>query len=1095
MNDVIFNNDIKVTVAQSPEIAADGDTVEFSATPELLFATDNRTEIQNYNFTYIWMVSYDGGLTYKKIGDNTDKLVLENINAKVFNSSIYKVKVVLEDLEDFLLTENGDRILTQIGEILLFNSQSTALSIQSDPITNDTTVASIGNLSDTTNTPLDFLSVEGTVDEALVFDGTITQEVRAEILSLQSKIDINNQAKSVDGEVSENTNLPSTPETDIVLPNESLSIQADCHVAIKRTVGSSPVIQYEVCKPGGSSGLLGLFNCGDNNDQTEDFNSLTECTNSGACDSEIDAHCEFSGEVAATIPNIQYNYGNDIAHYCCDEWNKVCDDATLYDSCLKEHSSTPVGQEYKGPCPGHCWLENFVPSPPYFLANHCSGIADAWASGAISAAQERDDYGAMVREYNKKLAYCQRTCKGLVEGVSLDLDQTVVSSLTSTGGVVLSSVVTLGGAGAATAGVLFWGTAHNIAGIGAAGLLSGGAAVAILGLVGAAYYSYTWINSGIRTGTIRGNILVNTGCNSDGNAYVGRDFMGAEVYVNKVENAVIKKCTRQVCRQKYTCKGRTDDGAVKYFNRVELGKGPQLKVSEPSNYRDLPNGAKFKYQGKVYEKISVNTVKQSYDSIPVGQTYEFDGQQYTKIARPSRPYSESTTPSGGMSAEWSAFYNSVPWKIFHAESTRSDGADYVEYPDVISNVPPDAQVDGIVILSDNVKTNLNIKYTEHNTEPKYNCDIAGASIFFRRRDNSCEWIVTKKCCPIGKNCTWTVDPEFKKKNPGQYNQITLNATNRTIDTSRLYSINRGEKPLDFIEVTNRCKSKCSGEGCAVYEKWHYIGIDTHTPYCNMDFEILGYQEIEHDGHGKNRLELIVAFDDKCTDNLLNTNTRTIKVAKIVKRYSYEPPTDSETYAGVLIEVYRRLGFRPGDREVYFNAYLLKYEEMEQAHPPGLLDDPSTPIAEPEYFKEVKKVRFPSKTEYLYRHSVIVLSEMVSLNRNCRKCEPVYYLSGPFFVPYPCNDRNYELPFCTDQNNNPITGPNLGNCLKDNSNKTTPIRAMTVIKIMKPSDNMIRELDNPNGRYFNTSGEAQAKGLSMVGSVGLVCADGVDFTDH
>jgi len=165
MNEILFNNEIKVSVSQSPENPQDGDTVVFSATSYI--SSINDAASAGYNFTYIWMVSYDGGISYKKIGTNNSILIIENINSQQFQNNLYKVKIILEDLEDFLLTESGDKILNQIGEILVLNNNATGLSIQSDPINtvnDNTTASSVNNNVDNSNTKLDFINLSSVVN-------------------------------------------------------------------------------------------------------------------------------------------------------------------------------------------------------------------------------------------------------------------------------------------------------------------------------------------------------------------------------------------------------------------------------------------------------------------------------------------------------------------------------------------------------------------------------------------------------------------------------------------------------------------------------------------------------------------------------------------------------------------------------------------------------------------------------------------------------------------------------------------------------------------------------------------------------------------
>lgn len=908
MNDVIFNNDVKVTVTQNPEIAEDGDTVEFLATPELLFATEDRTATENYSFTYIWMVSYDGGLSYQKTGIGTDKLTLENINTKIFNNSIYKVKVILEDLEDFLLTENGDRILTQIGEILLFNDNNTLLSAQTDVVTNDTTVTSISNTTDVSNTALNFLNIEGTIDEVAVFDNTITEDVRAEILSLQSRIDINNQAKFVDGEVTESASLPSTPNTDIELPNQTLSIQSECYVAVKKTFGTSPVIQYEVCEPSGASGLF--TNCAN----SSDFNTLTECTLSGACDGNVDLYCEADTGVVE-FNNIRFPNCTGNCSCCCDSVENACDTTDIWDKCEETYSQelpSPAYTDGSGvvwkkynyipPCGSaiNCVTEEYVPSPKFFIANNCSAT-EGWIDSNSGA--------TVINTALDRKNYCDARCKG--DSATADIPG--------------------------------------------------------LAMVLTSWFTYLFYQVYYIGGIISGDVFVRTYCNGDGQKN--------GTLTGSIEKAVIKECKLKVCKQKWVCKGRTDNYSVN--NGTETGA--------------------------------------------------------------------------------------------HFEFSRVD-----------KDGGPSMTVGGVSIKTDRLVT-PNSSHIKNDGPPSYNCDTSGGTISFERKENTCQWKVVGKCCPSGKNCTWTVDETFKLANPGSYPTFTLDATKKTINTDKLYSINRS-LPLDFIETKDSCNAKCSGEGCKVYEEWKILSIDPTDVPCNQDFDIVALNEINDGGHGQNGSEIIVATDSKCTQENTPAN-RKVKIAKIVKRYTHKDPGDKGSYANVMVEVYSKLGYIPGNNQLYFNAYLIKYEEQSVSIPEVMLQIGA--INNPNNSPYIKVVKTFNK-EKLFRHSAILLTETTPLNRNCDKCSPVYLVSNPSSLAYPCNDRSYVIPGCLDDSGNPLPAA-YGGCLKDSSDKTTPINIVLITEIKEPTDLMIKLLDDPNTDYFRTSGAAKAEGLKRVGSTGIVCS--------
>lgn len=943
MNDVIFNNEIKVTVVQNPEIAEDGDTVEFSATPQLLFATENRTGIDNYSFTYTWMVSYDGGLSYKKTGTNTDKLVLENINTKVFNNSIYKVKVVLEDLEDFLLAENGDRILTQIGEILLFNNNNTALSIQSDVVTNDTSVTSVNNSSDTSNAPLNFLNIEGTVNEALVFDNTITQDIQAEIISLQSKIAMDNQAKSIDGEIIIDVNLPSTPNTEIVLPSEILGIQANCYIAVKKKIGNDPYIQYEVCETGGAAGLF--TNCS----SSSNFNTLAECQADGRCGSDSELVCEGYYDTGvlekAQFNNIKFENCIGNCSCCCDSVENICDTTNIWDKCEEIYGNelppfpgftdssgnTFIKRNYVPPCGSaiNCVTEEYIPNSPipkYFIANNCSAT-EGWVPSNPGA--------TVINTAEDKKNYCNARCRG-------------------------EAVI------------------ENIPG---------------LSLSLSSWLSYLFYQVHSVGGLLYGDIFVRTYCNGEGQKNGSMTGIA--------ELPIIKKCTLKVCKQKWVGRGRTDNYSV----------------------------------------------------------------------------------SGGTET----------------------GAHF-EFSRVKKDAGPSITVDGVELKSD-LLVAPNSSHIRNDNAPPYKCYVDGTlepdgSILFAQEFGpapdellqKCEWGVVKKCCPVGKNCTYKVDEGHKQLYPkGNYPEFTLDATNKTFDRRKLYTINRS-LALDFIQG-NSCKAVCDGEGCEIFEKWSILSIDPIKVPCNEDFDIFTLDEISHGGHAQNGSEIVVATDAKCVQDPTPAK-RTIKIAKIVKRYTYKKPGDEASYDKVLLQVYSQLGYTLANDGLY-SAFLITYEEQ-----PVNLDLSNIPTNNP-YIKLVKtfddgglypyidptdgKKKTKKKPNPLYRHSKIVLTGTTPLMRvNCDKCKPIYYVSSAQKSDYPCNDALYRIPGCVDANGDPLPYA-YGNCLKYSSDKKTPIKIVTVSEIKEPTDDMFKQLGKPNTDFFRTPGEAKAEGTKRVGSTGIVCS--------
>lgn len=256
MENIFFNNSIQVSVTQTPEKPSVGDDVTFKTSVILSKTTDQYEIKDTYFFSYTWMVSSDGGNNFYQIGSDLEELIIYDIDQNFFNN-IYKVKVALIDLDNIILTEDGDNLTTQFGEILLLTNSNSSLSVQSLPNNSSTTNLSPSGSANKEES-LDISNLEAIIADASAYDTTITPETSAEVFSGQIKVDefINSQTPIV--LVPKDT----IPEIVIETDPEQQSIMGTNPAVFTREYGGDcgTVLSYDICRaegvnPGTNPGL------------------------------------------------------------------------------------------------------------------------------------------------------------------------------------------------------------------------------------------------------------------------------------------------------------------------------------------------------------------------------------------------------------------------------------------------------------------------------------------------------------------------------------------------------------------------------------------------------------------------------------------------------------------------------------------------------------------------------------------------------------------------------------------------------------------------------------------------------------------------
>jgi hypothetical protein len=266
MDNIIFNDIIEVSITKSPDYPIEGDDIVFTANVRIANTSDYSIP-DNYFLSYTWMESQDGGATYYRVGQDLETLTISNISKAFFNN-LYKVQVGLVNFENIILTEDGDNLTTQFGEILIGNNSSLNMSVQS---ANDNVLSDVPAISaDTSITALDIVNLNSVIDEALSYDTTLNDINQAIVAGGQITIDKNNNAQILNGENLQQATLNELPDLQIETPTSGLSIQANdryTNRSVKKILACG-TINYKECVQ-------------DNGGEFESKEQCTGCNGSG----------------------------------------------------------------------------------------------------------------------------------------------------------------------------------------------------------------------------------------------------------------------------------------------------------------------------------------------------------------------------------------------------------------------------------------------------------------------------------------------------------------------------------------------------------------------------------------------------------------------------------------------------------------------------------------------------------------------------------------------------------------------------------------------------------------------------------------------
>ena len=276
MNNLFFDNNIKVSISKSPENPIEGDDVVFVASVNMNQRTTNYSNNSTYFFSYTWMESQDGGASYYKVGQDLENLTISNISKNFFNN-LYKVQVALIDLENIILTEDGDNLTTQFGEILIGNNPSSNMAIQS---TNNSTLSDAPAIDANIDvTALDISNLNTIIDEAIVYDTTLNDENKAIVSGGQITIDKVNNSQILNGIVPQQISLENLPDPEFVIPTSSQNTGIQATKFLKETisneVGCDTKLSYDLCKSVDNSLVNGSM--------LNEYNSLEECLSAKGC--------------------------------------------------------------------------------------------------------------------------------------------------------------------------------------------------------------------------------------------------------------------------------------------------------------------------------------------------------------------------------------------------------------------------------------------------------------------------------------------------------------------------------------------------------------------------------------------------------------------------------------------------------------------------------------------------------------------------------------------------------------------------------------------------------------------------------------------
>jgi hypothetical protein len=250
MDNLFFDNNIKVSITKSPENPIEGDDVVFTAVVSISQTTEEYSNNSTYFFSYTWMESKDGGASYYMVGQDLENLTIPNISKAFFNN-LYKVQVALVDLENIILTEDGNNLTTQFGEILIGNNPSTNMAIQS---TNNSTLSDAPSINANTDiTALDIANLNAIIDEAIVYDTTLNDSNKAIVSGGQITIDKTNSNQIINGVAPQQISLEDLPDPEFVIPTSTQNIGIQATKFYKETIsnllGCETKLLYDLCKP------------------------------------------------------------------------------------------------------------------------------------------------------------------------------------------------------------------------------------------------------------------------------------------------------------------------------------------------------------------------------------------------------------------------------------------------------------------------------------------------------------------------------------------------------------------------------------------------------------------------------------------------------------------------------------------------------------------------------------------------------------------------------------------------------------------------------------------------------------------------------
>lgn len=312
---ILLSNNIVISVTQFPTDPLPGDTVVFQATQSVENSVEYSDNNNNYFYSYNWLVSRDGGSTYTTAGPDLETLTLENISSSFFNE-IYKLEVTLIDLDNMLLTEDGDVLTGEVGSVLLIDNNG-LLSIQ-NTVNNNASSVSITN-TNTTETAVDLIDSMAVTEELAAFDPLIDAEIADTINSGQGISIRNNVAQNISNDPID-IFLEDDPLPSVVLPTQtqSINIQSGGYARITNEsyVGCNTALKYRECVPYDDFFHAGMAN----------YSSLNECVSAGSCNlNSTDTDVTIStSDIIGTLPKWKSIRADTNSFHCCSEPEELC---------------------------------------------------------------------------------------------------------------------------------------------------------------------------------------------------------------------------------------------------------------------------------------------------------------------------------------------------------------------------------------------------------------------------------------------------------------------------------------------------------------------------------------------------------------------------------------------------------------------------------------------------------------------------------------------------------------------------------------------------------------------------------------------------